>query len=206
MYSERKVKTKVFNISWILAIIIAYLIGNISPAIIISKAANIDIRSKGSGNAGTTNMLRVMGKKAAVITLIIDILKGVTAVLIGRYIGGETLAVLCGLAVFIGHIWPLIFKFKGGKGIATGFGVLLIINYIVALICFGIAVIGFLLFKRISVGSLMAAISLPILAYCYLPSYIGLLSVMTIIIFIKHRSNIKRLIKGEEPKVSLKNS
>ncbi|NLP30850.1 MAG: glycerol-3-phosphate 1-O-acyltransferase PlsY [Clostridiales bacterium] len=189
---------------FVLAIVIAYFLGNISPATIISKAARIDIRKKGSGNPGTTNVLRVIGPKAAAITLAIDIIKGVVAVLIGKYIGGETLAVICGLAVFIGHIWPIVFKFKGGKGIATGFGVLLTLNYVFALICLAIAAIGFVVSKRVSVGSLLSALSIPIIANYFMPDYVVLLSAMTVIIFVKHRSNIKRLIKGEEPKVSFK--
>lgn len=191
-------------IFWICAIVAAYFIGNISPAILISKAAGIDIRKEGSGNAGTTNMLRVMGKKAAVATLIIDILKGVAAVLIGRFVGGDNLAVVCGLAVFIGHIWPAVFGFRGGKGIATGFGVLLTIHTAVGLICLGIAAVGVIAARRISVGSLLAAVSLPFLAYFYLPDYIGLLTLMAAIVLLKHRSNIKRLLKGEEPKISFK--
>lgn len=191
-------------IFWICAIVAAYFIGNISPAILISKAAGIDIRKEGSGNAGTTNMLRVMGKKAAAATLIIDILKGVAAVLIGRFVGGDNLAVVCGLAVFIGHIWPAVFGFRGGKGIATGFGVLLTIHTAVGLICLGIAAVGVIAARRISVGSLLAAVSLPFLAYFYLPDYIGLLTLMAAIVLLKHRSNIKRLLKGEEPKISFK--
>ncbi|NLY71726.1 MAG: glycerol-3-phosphate 1-O-acyltransferase PlsY [Clostridiales bacterium] len=204
MYDFNEWVSSIGIVYFILAIIIAYFLGNISPATLISKAANIDIRKKGSGNPGTTNVLRVMGPKAAALTLVIDILKGVVAVLIGRYIGGETLAVICGLAVFIGHIWPIIYKFKGGKGIATGFGALLALNYVFALICLAIAAIGFVASKRASVGSLLSALSIPILANYFMPNYIGLLTVMTVIIFIKHRSNIKRLIKGEEPKVSFK--
>lgn len=189
---------------WIPVLIIAYLIGNISPAILISRAAGIDIRTKGSGNAGTTNMLRVMGKKAALITLVIDVLKGVVAVVIGRVAGGEGLAVLCGLFVFSGHIWPALFGFRGGKGIATGLGLLLAINLKLGLICLAAAAVGLLLTRRVSVGSLLAAILLPFAAYWLVPDYWLILLIMSIIIFIKHSPNIKRLLKGEEPKFNLK--
>lgn len=189
---------------WIPVLIIAYLIGNISPAILISRAAGIDIRTKGSGNAGTTNMLRVMGKKAALITLVIDVLKGVVAVVIGRVAGGEGLAVLCGLFVFSGHIWPALFGFRGGKGIATGLGLLLAINLKLGLICLAAAAVGLLLTRRVSVGSLLAAILLPFAAYMLVPDYWFILLIISIIIFIKHRSNIQRLLKGEEPKFNLK--
>ena len=192
------------SLLWIPVLIIAYLIGNISPAILISRAAGIDIRTKGSGNAGTTNMLRVMGKKAALITLVIDVLKGVIAVVIGRAVGGEGLAVLCGLFVFVGHIWPALFEFRGGKGIATGLGLLLAIKPMLGLICLAAAAVGLLLTRRVSVGSLLAAILLPFLGYWLVPDYWFFLLIISIVIFIKHRSNIKRLLKGEEPKFNLK--
>ena len=186
------------------AIVIAYMIGNISPATLISKASGVDIRKEGSGNPGTTNMLRIMGKKAALLTLIIDVLKGVAGVLVGAYLGGESLSVFCGLAVFTGHIFPAIYGFKGGKGIATAFGVLLALHINIALICLGVAALGFVTARRVSVGSLLAALSLPFLAWLYMPDYILVFTAMAIIVLIKHRSNLMRLIKGEEPKISFK--
>ncbi len=189
---------------WALVFIGAYLIGNLSPATLISKASGVDIRKEGSGNPGTTNMLRVMGKKAAVLTLIIDLLKGVAAVLLGKYAGGESLAVLCGLAVFLGHIFPVLYKFKGGKGIATALGVLLALSVTMALFCLALAVLGFVTARRVSVGSLLAALALPVLAYFYMPDYIIVFALMAALVVIKHRSNIRRLVKGEEPKISLK--
>jgi len=186
------------------AIVIAYMIGNISPATLISKASGVDIRKEGSGNPGTTNMLRIMGKKAALLTLVIDVLKGVAGVLVGAYLGGEALSVLCGLAVFTGHIFPAIYGFKGGKGIATAFGVLLALHINIALICLGVAALGFVTARRVSVGSLLAALSLPFLAWLYMPGYILVFTAMAIIVLIKHRSNLMRLIKGEEPKISFK--
>ncbi|MEA4987917.1 MAG: glycerol-3-phosphate acyltransferase, partial [Anaerovorax sp.] len=149
----------------IIPVAIAYFIGNISPAILIAKSFGIDIRSQGSGNAGSTNVLRVLGKKAAIATLAIDVLKGVIAVLLGRYIGGQSLAVFCGLAVFIGHIWPLLFGFRGGKGIATGFGAIVTIEPILGLEIAVIALLGIVFSKRVAVGSILAAVALPFLAY-----------------------------------------
>ncbi|MGI6731550.1 MAG: glycerol-3-phosphate 1-O-acyltransferase PlsY [Anaerovoracaceae bacterium] len=193
-----------FNLFPILAVIIAYFLGNISPAIIIGKLSGIDIRSKGSGNAGTTNVLRVLGKKAAVVTLIIDILKGVVAVLVGRYLGGENTAMICGVAVFIGHIWPLTFGFRGGKGIATILGVLLAIEPLLGIIEVAIVLLFIVLFKMVSLGAVIGAIALPFIAYQFDPIYIRWAIPMAIIILIKHRSNIKRLVKGEESKVSFR--
>ncbi|NLM07503.1 MAG: glycerol-3-phosphate 1-O-acyltransferase PlsY [Clostridiales Family XIII bacterium] len=189
---------------WIGACAVAYMLGNLSPATIISKASGVDIRKEGSGNPGTTNVLRVMGKKAALFTLLIDVLKGVAAVLIGRLLGGETLAVFCGFAAFLGHIFPAFYKFKGGKGIATAFGVLLTIHTVMALICLAIAALGFAISRRVSVGSLMTALSLPPVAWFFMPDYIVIYIVMAVIVLIRHRSNFQRLIRGEEPKISFK--
>ncbi|GAB1476989.1 glycerol-3-phosphate 1-O-acyltransferase PlsY [Bacillota bacterium] len=187
-----------------LPIFAAYLIGNISPATLLARASGVDIRKEGSGNPGTTNVLRVMGKKAAVLTLLIDILKGVAGVLIGYYLGGITLAVICGLAVFTGHVFPAIYRFKGGKGIATALGVLLTLNIQMALICIGIAALGLVTARRMSVGSLLAALALPLLARFFMPDYIIVFAVMAVIVIIKHRENIRRLLQGQEPKISFK--
>ena len=116
----------------VLMILAAYLIGNISPAIILGKISGVDIKKEGSGNAGTTNVLRVLGKKAALITLIVDISKGFLAVRLGMLLGYETGAI-CAVAVFCGHIWPCFYRFKGGKGVATAFGALLSINWMLGL-------------------------------------------------------------------------
>ena len=119
---------------WVLALIIAYLLGNISPSTLLAKAKGIDIHKEGSGNAGTTNALRVMGKKAGVITLVVDVLKGTIAVLIGFLLAGSAGEAWCVLAVFCGHVWPVFYKFKGGKGVATAFGALLGLNPLMALL------------------------------------------------------------------------
>lgn len=188
----------------IAAIVISYFLGNISPAILISRAKGIDIRKEGSGNAGTTNTLRVVGKKAAAAVLIIDILKGVAAVLLGRYIGGQELAMYCGLAVFLGHIWPAAFGFRGGKGIATAFGVALAWEPVLGLAELAVAAVFLVITKRVSVGSIAAAIVFPFAAYYFDHRYLPVTIVMAIIVMIKHRRNIVRLVKGEEPRVSFK--
>ena len=192
------------NLLPIAAIVISYFLGNVSPAILIGRAMGIDIRKEGSGNAGTTNALRVLGKKAAAATLAIDILKGVAAVLLGRYIAGQEIAMACGLAVFLGHIWPVAFGFRGGKGIATGFGVALAMEPLLGLIELAVAVIFFVTTKRVSVGSLVAAAVFPFAAYYFDHDYLLLAIVMGAIVIFKHRWNLRRLIKGEEPKVSFR--
>lgn len=186
------------------AIVISYFLGNISPAILIGKAMGTDIRKEGSGNAGTTNVLRVLGKKAAAATLVIDILKGVAAVLIGEYIGGKEIAMACGIAVLIGHIWPMVFQFRGGKGIATAFGVVLTLEPLLGLIEAAAALFFMLISRRVSVGSVTAAILLPVASYFFDPAYLPLTAAMAAIVIFKHRTNIKRLMRGEEPKVSFK--
>ena len=145
--------------SYIIVTIIAYLLGSISFSVIISKKmAGFDVREKGSRNAGTTNVLRTVGKKASIITLICDILKGVVAILVA-YIAGlilkdsvdkALLIQLAGLAVIIGHTFPIYFGFKGGKGIATALGVLLITNWNIGLICLVFALVLMIITKMVS--------------------------------------------------------
>lgn len=192
------------NLYFAAAIIISYLLGNISPSILIGRAMHIDIRKEGSGNAGTTNALRVLGKKAAVATLAIDVFKGVAAVLIGRAMGGQELAMICTVAVFLGHIWPVFFQFRGGKGIATAFGAILTLHPALGLIELAVAAAFMLISRRVSVGSLAAALILPVASYYFEPGFMPWSAVMAAIVIFKHRKNIQRLLKGEEPKVSFK--
>ncbi|HML37828.1 MAG TPA: glycerol-3-phosphate 1-O-acyltransferase PlsY [Bacillota bacterium] len=194
------------NLFPIAAIVLSYFLGNISPAILIGRAMGIDIRGQGSGNAGTTNVLRVLGKKAAAATLIVDILKGTAAVLLGNYIGGQELALVCGIAVMAGHIWPIVFQFRGGKGIATTFGVVLTLEPLLGLIEAAVALIFMLVSQRVSVGSLTAAVLLPFAAWYFDPAYVPATAVMAVIVIWKHRANIKRLIRKEEPKVNFRTS
>lgn len=211
-----------------LCVLAAYLLGNISPAIILGRLSGIDIKKEGSGNAGTTNVLRVLGKKAALITLVIDIGKGVVAVLLGRYVGlwldsqtgmsfevahAETaqaiflaslLPMLCALFVLMGHVWPMIFKFKGGKGVATAFGALVSLCPPIGLFALLIVAVVVVLTRRVSPGSICGALSVPALAHVFMPEFTIVATVMALIVLVKHRSNIVRILKGEEPKLSFK--
>jgi len=186
----------------------AYFIGNVSPAYILGKfAANIDIREYGSGNAGTTNVVRVMGTKAGILVLVADLLKGVLAVWIARYFGGDLLVVLAGLFVVIGHNWPVLLMFKGGKGVATSLGVGLSISPQTALICIVIAIIVILITKYVSLASLTG---IPIWTLLLIISggnhlYIYLGMALSVLAIIKHRSNIRRIYNGTENKFNLKN-
>ena len=185
----------------ILFVVIAYFIGNISPSTMLAKARGLDIKKEGSGNAGTTNALRVMGAKAGVITLVVDILKGVIAVLLPQLIVGENCAMLCAIAVIFGHVWPVIYKFKGGKGVATTFGAIVAINPLLGLATLAVVAITVLISKRMSAGSVMGALLFPILAFFIEPGFYLHGLVLAAIVFNQHSSNIDRLIHGEEPKL-----
>lgn len=198
--------------------IIAYLIGSINFSVILSKKmAGFDVRDKGSGNAGTTNMLRSVGKKAAAITLVCDILKGVVSILIAILMNkifsnsnGALLVQIAGVAVILGHTFPIFFKFKGGKGVATSLGVLIMSNWQIGLICLVFALILIILTQMVSVGSIAAAILYPVLTifipqnYIIPGNYIIYSIVLAVIIVFNHRENVKRLLSGTENRISLK--
>ena len=200
--------------------IIAYLIGSINFSVIFSKKfAGFDVREKGSGNAGTTNMLRSVGKKAAAITLVCDILKGVVAILIAIFLGNlfnaqnkSILVQIAGIAVVVGHTFPVFFGFKGGKGVATSLGILIMSNWEIGLICLAVGVTLIAITKMVSVGSCSAAILFAVLTYFIKDNYIvsegsGYLVysiILAVFILFNHRSNIVRLIHGKENKISFK--
>lgn len=209
--------------TYIIIAVIAYLIGSINFSIILSKRmAGFDIREKGSRNAGTTNMLRSVGKKAAVITLICDILKGVVSILIAVLVGkiiknldNALLVQLAGIFVIIGHTFPVFFKFKGGKGIATALGVLLMINWQIGLICLIFALVLMALTKMVSVGSIAAAILFPILVAFIDQNYIVPTSnsnwsylvfsiIVSLLVIFNHRANVQRILNGTENRLSFK--
>ena len=208
-------------IVYILVAIIAYLIGSVNFSVIFSKKfAGFDVREKGSGNAGTTNILRSVGKKAAAITLICDILKGVVAIGIAILFGyipdmnKELLLQIAGVAVILGHTFPVFFGFKGGKGVATSLGVLLLSNWQIGLICLVFALVLMILTRMVSVGSCAAAILFPVLTLFINEHYTVLTEgkagnvyfiysvILAIIVLFNHRENIKRLLNGTENKIS----
>lgn len=188
---------------WALFVVVSYFIGNISPATLVGRACGVDIRKEGSGNPGTTNVLRTLGKKAAAVTLLVDILKGAVPVLVGSAVLGETGGTACGTAAFLGHIWPVTQKFRGGKGIATGFGVLLGFDWRIGLSCLACAALFMVLTRRVSCGSIAAAISLPIFMVVFDGGYLPWSIAVALIVLWRHRTNIVRLVRGEEPPVSL---
>ena len=188
----------------VLIILLAYFLGNISPSIILGRIHGIDIKKEGSGNAGSTNALRVMGKKAGLITLVVDILKGFIAVEIGTAVAGKEVGYVCALAAFLGHIWPALYHFKGGKGIAVAFGALLGVNWMIGISCLGVVIVAVLLTRMVSLGSVIAALAFPIFAYMWERDFLIVGIPMACISLFAHRANIKRIIKGEENKISFK--
>ncbi len=187
------------SVKVIITIVVSYLVGSISPAIIIGRARGIDIKKEGSGNAGTTNVLRVMGGKAAIITLAVDILKGfLPALIFGSIFGGNFSCIAC-LFAFWGHVFPVYYDFKGGKGVAVAFGGLLGVNWKIALLCLLTVVIFTLISKRMSVGSIAGAVSAVPYTLWLEPAGLPFIAVMAAIIVFMHRGNIKRLINHEEP-------
>lgn len=188
-------------VSYAVMIIGAYFLGNISPSTMLAKSRGLDIKKEGSGNAGTTNALRVMGAKAGVITLVVDILKGIIAVLLPQLLAGENCAMYCAIAVILGHVWPVVYKFKGGKGVATTFGAILAINPLLGLWTLAVVVVTVLISKRMSAGSVMGAALFPIICFFNEPKFFVPGVALAAIVIIKHRANIVRLLEGEEPKL-----
>ena len=191
---------------FILIAIISYLIGNISFAYILGKLfEKKDVREYGSGNAGATNALRTFGKKMGAMVLIGDALKGVAAVLIGRQLGGQDGAYVAGTLVIIGHNWPALLKFRGGKGVATTIGVMIIINPFLTSICVVLGIIIIIFTKTVSLGSIIGMVMAPIVAIIFvrpfdLQLFIFCLFIAGMSIF-RHKSNIKRLLEGKENKL-----
>jgi glycerol-3-phosphate acyltransferase PlsY len=211
----------------------AYFVGNINPAILLGRAAGVDVRAQGSGNAGATNAMRSLGKKAGALTFIIDVAKGwaayfVPALLFRVYIAGDAGSgssaavippMICGLFVILGHMYPVVFGFRGGKGVATTFGVLLAASPLYAIILFAIVIVFTLLFRRVSLSVLIAVAAALVIVFLrggvpeaglyyevgffvfnvYQPLW---LSVILALVVWKHRGNIVRLIKGQESKLS----
>ena len=190
------------NFYFALVIIIAYFLGNISPSTIIARSRGIDIKKEGSGNAGTTNTLRVLGPKAALITLLVDIGKGVLAVTLGFVLSTPTAAMYCAMAAFLGHIFPVLLKFKGGKGVAVAFGAVVTLNWKLGLLSLLIVVLAVLITKKVSMGSIIVAIAFPIECYFLEPDFLWLGVIMAALVIYVHRSNIVRLYHGEEDNIS----
>ena len=200
---------------YILVAIVAYFIGSISFSVIFSrKFAGFDVRDKGSKNAGSTNVLRTVGTKVALLTLLCDILKGVIAIVVAIIAGKiwtnmnvEILKYLAGFFAILGHTFPIFFEFRGGKGVATALGVLITLNWKIGLICLIFALIIIAFTKMVSVGSILSAVLYPILTIFmgdtnFVATTISIL--IALLVIFNHRENLKRIKNGTENKLSFK--
>ena len=195
-----------FNVS---AVIAAYLIGSLSFAVIVSKYYGMDDpRTYGSGNPGATNVLRSGKKKAAALTLLGDALKGLVAVVLARCLQDAlnlsdiTIAAVA-VAALVGHMWPLFFSFKGGKGVATALGVLLALSPATALVCAAIWLVMAFGFKVSSLAALAATVAAPLVAFWLMPSpsWAWATVVIAVLVLYRHKSNIQNLLQGKEGKI-----
>lgn len=211
-------------VTYIIIAIISYLIGSINISVMLSKKiAGFDVREKGSGGTGATNVLRSVGKTAAAITLIFDIVKGVIAIGIAIVVGNivqdinkELLLQIAGIMVVIGHTFPVFLKFKGGKGVATSLGILLVTNWQIGLICLVFALVMMALTRMVSLGSCTAAVLFPVLTLFINQNYIVLTEgksgmsyfiysvLLAAIVLFNHRENIKRIYSGTENRIGQK--
>lgn len=200
------------------ALLIGYLLGGVQSAILVGRFRGIDIRAHGSGNAGTTNTIRVLGKKLGALVLIIDILKAVLAIALSKWIFGAThpnemilIALYSGIGAILGHSYPLFFGFKGGKGIATTAGTLIGIDFRLFLVAACVFLICFAMTKIVSMSSLLMTASLPILI-SIMYAGTGSIGIEALVLafgvtgftFYRHKSNIKRLMNGTEAKLTSK--
>lgn len=185
------------------ALIFAYLLGSVSTAILVCRALGLpDPRSQGSSNPGATNVLRIGGKGPAIMTLLGDLLKGVVAVLIAQYglhLSAPWLAGV-GFAAFLGHLYPVFFRFEGGKGVATALGVLVILHWPLGLSVIALWLIAFAASRISSLGAIVGFIAAPILCWYMAPDFLIGVFLMSVLLLIRHHSNIEALLKGEERK------
>lgn len=187
-------------------LIAAYLLGSVCSAIIVCKLWGLpDPRSQGSSNPGATNVMRIGGKKPALITLAGDMAKGVPLVLLAQHLQlRPDLISAIGLAAFMGHLYPIFFKFEGGKGVATALGVLLALHWPLGLAVIGVWLVIFAAFRISSLSSITAFAVAPVIAWYLVPNYMLGIVGMSILLIARHKTNIKALVKGEERKFGKK--
>lgn len=195
----------------------AYLLGSIPSAVWIGRLLHdVDVREHGSGNAGATNTFRVLGKKAGIIVMAMDILKGLAAASLILFLGDQVekesftyinLQLLFGFLAVIGHLFPVFAQFRGGKGIATLFGMILAIHYPSGLLCLGLFLVVLYITRYVSLGSILAAISFPIgLVYIFhekTPLFVAFAITAALLVILTHQKNIKKLVKGTESKANI---
>ena len=193
----------------LLTLLLGYLLGSLPSGFLAGKwCKGIDLRTIGSGSTGATNVLRNVGKKPALVVFLVDVAKGAAAVLLASALTqsnplNDWIQVLAGLAALAGHIWPVWLGFKGGKAVATGLGLFLGLAWPVGLACFGVFMAVFSLSRIVSLASVVAAVSLPLLMAAGSDSNADLVVALVAMLLVlwRHRSNIQRLINGTEPRV-----
>jgi len=191
----------------ILGIIISYLIGSIPASYLVGKYyGHIDIRNYGSGNSGATNVLRTLGKKAAIIAFFGDFMKGFIISIIGKNFFGLEFSIICSVSVVIGHCYSFFLNFKGGKGVATTGGTIFALNPAIGFILLAIQIIITLSTRIMSLASLIVALSFPVLSLLLKTenSFVVYAFITSLFVIYKHRSNIKRLLNGTESRLSFK--
>ncbi|MBA4603701.1 glycerol-3-phosphate 1-O-acyltransferase PlsY [Thermoactinomyces sp. AMNI-1] len=194
---------------WGISILISYLLGSISFSYLFTRwLKGVDIRNYGSGNAGATNTLRVLGTGPAAIVFVLDALKGVASVGIGNWMshGDHIMMVVCGIAAVVGHNWPVFLRFRGGKGIATTVGVAASCFFGATLISGILAILFIAVTRYVSLGSLVLTIFIPIVMWImnYSGLMIGLMLIITAMAILRHKQNISNLIHGTERKIHFK--
>lgn len=191
------------NMAWILCLLFSYLLGAVPFGYLVGRSLGIDIRRFGSGNIGATNAFRVLGTGPGLLVLLGDAAKGAIPVLVGNRIGGPTLAVLAGILAVAGHNWPVFLRFRGGKGVATAAGMLAALTPKVILICVLLWVAVVALTRYVSLGSIVAAASAPIVTLLlHQPwQFVVVTMLVGLVIVWRHRPNIKRLLAGTEYKL-----
>ena len=189
--------------TYLVAAVAAYVLGSIPFGMVMARIFGLgDLRQIGSGNIGTTNVLRTGHKLAAFLTLVLDAGKGAVAVLLARAYGGEDVAGLAALLVMIGHLYPIFLRFQGGKGVATFLGVLLALSFPVGMAACATWLIAALLFRYSSLSALVAATLAPVFTYFMYHRHGAILVLLlSVLIFFRHINNIRRLISGTEPKI-----
>ena len=190
---------------YIISMIISYLLGSIPFGIIVTKIAkNINLRKVGSGNIGATNVMRVGGLRLAGLVWILDMAKAIIAVLLGRYIGGDVFGVWCGFVAMLGHCFPVLLNFHGGKGVSSLFGVFLAVNPIMFIICGIEWLLVALSSGYSSAGAITVFCLIPVLGFVMSFGIGVAFTAIAILCLLRHRENILRLIQGKESKVEWK--
>lgn len=184
-------------------IIFAYLLGSVPCGYVLGKIAGVDVRAVGSGNVGATNVARAAGKSLGALTLVFDAAKGFVAVIAAKRLGlSDAFVALAAIAAFLGHLYPVYLRFKGGKGVATGLGALLALAPMATLVLIVVFAVVVGVSRIVSLGSIVAALATPLVlwsfqqpsAIVYMGGFLGAMSIL------RHRSNIRRLLAGSEPR------